>query len=105
MEDDILYSMVRPYLENIAKVTKDYSNCIDSTGFYVCRPIKYLMTDFLFIILLSPYFKSKVIPHMKGDNSPSITSKVLEDVLIAIPSLTQQKKIKSKVIAIMSFLG
>lgn len=105
MEGDILYSIVRPYLENIAKVTKDYSNCIGSTGFYICRPIKYLTTDFLFIILLSPYFKSKVMPHMKGDNSPSITSKVLEEIQIAIPSLAQQKKINLKVAEIMSFLG
>ena len=105
MEGDILYSIVRPYLENIAKVTKDYSNCIGSTGFYICRPIKYLTTDFLFIILLSPYFKSKVMPHMKGDNSPSITSKVLEEIQIAIPSLAQQKKINLKVAEIMSILG
>ena len=105
MEGDILYSIVRPYLENIAKVTKDYSNCIGSTGFYICRPIKYFTTDFLFIILLSPYFKSKVMPHMKGDNSPSITSKVLEEIQIAIPSLAQQKKINLKVAEIMSILG
>jgi restriction endonuclease S subunit len=36
---DTLFSMVRPYLENIAFVTDELSDCIVSTGFYVCRPL------------------------------------------------------------------
>ena len=35
---DSLFSMVRPYLKNIAFVDEEYSNCIASTGFYVCSP-------------------------------------------------------------------
>ena len=34
---DVVFSMVRPYLRNIAKVSVD--GCIASTGFYVCSPI------------------------------------------------------------------
>ena len=33
---DVIFSMVRPYLRNIAKVMNN--NCIASTGFYVCSP-------------------------------------------------------------------
>ena len=35
-KDDVVFSMVRPYLRNIAKVVNN--NCIASTGFYICSP-------------------------------------------------------------------
>ena len=40
---DILFSMVRPYLKNIAIVTE--GKCIASTGFYVCSPNEALFWD------------------------------------------------------------
>ena len=37
-KNDVLFSMVRPYLKNIALVTNEYKNAIASTGFYVITP-------------------------------------------------------------------
>lgn len=36
-KNDVLFSLVRPYLENIALVTEDGDNLIASTGFFVAR--------------------------------------------------------------------
>ena len=33
----VLFSLVRPYLENIALIEEKHSQCIASTGFYVCN--------------------------------------------------------------------
>ncbi|MBQ8719224.1 MAG: restriction endonuclease subunit S, partial [Clostridia bacterium] len=37
---DTVFSLVRPYLKNIAVIDETLSDCIGSTGFYVCRPHK-----------------------------------------------------------------
>ena len=96
-EGDVLFSIVRPYLKNIAIVTKEFSDCVATTGFYVCRPSKIIKTEFLFYYLLSPMCIDSVMPYMKGDNSPSIRSENLEELLIALPSLEIQKKVCTKV--------
>ena len=96
-EGDVLFSIVRPYLKNIAIVTKEFSDCVATTGFYVCRPSKIIKTEFLFYYLLSPMCIDSVMPYMKGDNSPSIRGENLEELLIALPSLEIQKKVCTKV--------
>ena len=37
-EGDTIFSLVRPYLRNIAYIDEDISSCIASTGFYICSP-------------------------------------------------------------------
>ena len=69
---DVLFSMVRPYLRNIAKVDKD--NYIASTGFYVCKPNDSIANDYCLYLMLSDYVVSGLNQFMKGDNSPSINN-------------------------------
>ncbi len=53
-KNDVIFSMVRPYLRNIAKVIND--NCIASTGFYVCSPTpKLLNSDYCYYLMISEY--------------------------------------------------
>lgn len=94
---DILFSTVRPYLKNIAIVTEEYSDCIASTGFYICKPMNFLDSEFLYYFLLSPYLIDGVMPFMRGENSPSIRNDYLEKMIIGIPSLQEQKKIVEKI--------
>ena len=51
VENDTLFSMVRPYLRNIAFIDQELSDCIASTGFYVCRPQKSLHPRYLYYFL------------------------------------------------------
>ena len=90
---DTLFSMVRPYLKNIAFIDEALKDCIASTGFYVCQPDKMLYPRYLFLMLISPYFIDGVMEFMKGDNSPSIRTENLENMLLPIPSLREQERI------------
>ena len=91
----VLFSMVRPYLRNIAMVTED--DCIASTGFFVCHGEVCLFPKFSYFQMLSNYVVDGLNDFMKGDNSPSITKAQIEDFLFPLPPLNEQKRIVSKI--------
>ena len=91
----VLFSMVRPYLRNIAMVTED--DCIASTGFFVCHGEVCLLPKFSYFQMLSNYVVDGLNDFMKGDNSPSITKAQIEDFLFPLPPLNEQKRIVSKI--------
>lgn len=92
---DVLFSMVRPYLEKIALVKKEYSDCIASTGFYICKPNKAIYPKFLFYLMTSNYVINGLNKFMKGDNSPSISGEDITKWLYPIPPIEEQKRIVS----------
>ena len=95
--NDVLYSMVRPYLRNIALVDKKFSNAIASTGFYVITPSIALHPHFLFHLMLSSYVTDGLNLFMKGENSPSINNSHIEDFLYPLPPLAEQQRIVEKI--------
>ena len=98
--NDVLYSMVRPYLRNIALVDKKFSNAIASTGFYVITPSIALNPHFLFRLMLSSYVTDGLNLFMKGENSPSINNSHIEDFLYPFPPLAEQQRIVESIEAI-----
>lgn len=93
-EDDIVFSMVRPYLRNIAYITKNLSHCIASTGFYVCRCKNGLNPHYLFYYLCNQELLDYLTEHfMRGDNSPSIRKDDLLGLKLVIPSTEEQEEI------------
>ncbi len=90
---DTLFSMVRPYLENIAYISEELKDCIASTGFYVCSPYQNLNSEFIYHLMLSKYVISGLNSFMKGDNSPSINAADIETFLYPIPPIHEQQKI------------
>ena len=95
MKDDTLFSMVRPYLRNIAMVKED--DCIASTGFYVCRSNGSLLAKYCFYMMLSSYVVDGLNIFMKGDNSPSINRSHIESFIYPLPPLAEQKRIVSEI--------
>jgi type I restriction enzyme S subunit len=89
--DDTLFSMVRPYLRNIAIVNED--DCIASTGFYVCRTNGCLDDKYCFYMMLSSYVVDGLNAFMKGDNSPSINKGHVESFVYPLPPMNEQKRI------------
>lgn len=77
----VLFSFVRPYLENIAFVDENFSHCIASTGFYVCNSNGIFNPNFMFVLMTSKYVIDGLNSFMKGDNSPSIRKEELENFL------------------------
>lgn len=96
-KNDLLFSMVRPYLKKIALVDDKYKNAIASTGFYVITPSLGYYPMFLFHLMLSNYVVEGLNSFMKGDNSPSINNCHIEDYLYPLPPIEEQKRIVNKI--------
>ena len=96
-KNDLLFSMVRPYLKNIALVDDIYKNAIASTGFYVITPSLGYYPKFLFYLMLSNYVVDGLNSFMKGDNSPSINNCHIEDYLYPLPPIEEQRRIVTQI--------
>ena len=102
-KNDVIFSMVRPYLRNIAKVNKD--NYIASTGFYVCSPNpRLLYSDYCFYLMISDYVVNGLNQFMKGDNSPSINKRHIDKWLFPLPPLAEQHRIVQRIEVLFSHL-
>ena len=101
----VLFSFVRPYLENIAYVNSDNKDCIASTGFYVCNSNGILYPPFMYFLMISEYVVQGLNQFMKGDNSPSISKDNIENWLYPIPPINEQKLICTKLEELISFIS
>ena len=99
---DVVFSMVRPYLRNIAKVSVD--DCIASTGFYVCSPIDDLNSEYCYYLMISDYVVTGLNQFMKGDNSPSINKSHIDEWLFPLPPFPEQQRIVQKIEKLFSLL-
>ena len=99
---DVVFSMVRPYLRNIAKVSVD--GCIASTGFYVCSPIEDLNSEYCYYLMISDYVVTGLKQFMKGDNSPSINKSHIDEWLFPLPPFPEQQRIVQKIEKLFSLL-
>ena len=97
---DVVFSLVRPYLRNIAIVSEN--DCIASTGFYVCHPTEVLLPKYCYHLMISDYVINGLNEFMKGDNSRSINKGDIDNWLFPIPPLAEQKRIVSKIEEIFS---
>lgn len=89
----VLFSLVRPYLKNIAYISDEYSDCIASTGFYVCNSSGILDPKYMYYLMISNYVVEGLNQFMKGDNSPSINASDIEGWLYPIPPKKEQARI------------
>ena len=102
-KNDVVFSMVRPYLRNVAKVTND--NCIASTGFYVCSSIPQILhPDYCYYLMISDNVVNGLNQFMKGDNSPSINKGHIDEWLFPLPPLAEQQRIVQKIETLFSVL-
>ena len=92
---DIVFSMVRPYLKNIAMVPDN--DCIASTGFYVCSPSNMAFAKYCYYLMISDYTVNGLNQFMKGDNSPSINKSDIDNWRFPIPPLSEQHRIVARI--------
>ena len=100
----VLFSFVRPYLENIAYINEQLSHCIASTGFYVCNSNGILNSKYMFVLMTSNYVIDGLNKFMKGDNSPSIRKGDIENFLFPVPPLSEQQRIVKKITFAISIM-
>lgn len=99
----IVYSTVRPYLENIAFIEEDIDNLIGSTGFNVFKTVC-INQEFIFYLLLSPYINELYREMMIGFNSPSITNEQFEKTMIPIPPIEEEQAIVERIKTLIATL-
>lgn len=94
---DTVFSLVRPYLKNIAYIDEQLSECIASTGFFVCTPNTALNDKYLYNLMVSSYVVDGLNKYMKGDNSPSIRKDDIENYPFPLPPLSEQQRIVERI--------
>lgn len=91
---DTIFATTRPYLKNIAYISKIFNNYIASTGFCVIRPKKTIAdTVYIFYIVNSENFVSQVLPFQRGASYPAVSDSNVYNCKIPLPPLSEQKKI------------
>ena len=101
----VVFSLVRPYLENIAFIDENLMDCIASTGFFVCNSNGSFFPPFMFYLMLSEYVINGLNEYMKGDNSPSISKENIETWLYPVPPFEEQKCIVGRICELLSHIA
>ena len=96
----IAYSLVRPYLDNIAIIPDNKKNYIGSTGFAVFKPI-IVLKRYLFYFLLNPILRNYFMNLLTGFNSPNVGLNNFILTPTSLPPLPEQKRIVEKVDRLM----
>ena len=91
--NDVLMSMVRPYLKAFAIVPKEYDHQICSTGFAVLTCRDMVLPKYLLYSLFSKTVIDQCNQMMVGGQYPALNSSQVEKIKIPLPSLSEQKKI------------
>ncbi len=98
--DDVLFSTVRTYLKNIARVPIGLDGVLTSTGIAVLRSSSSIDSDFLFHWVLSEQFIQKMSSSMDGTLYPAVTDKDVSIASIPLPPLNEQKRIVAAIEAL-----
>jgi len=90
---DVIISTVRTYLKSIGIIEEQKENLICSTGFSVLTPKSDHLSKYIFYMLRSNWFISKIISKSEGVSYPSIQSHKLLGTEVVITDKQEQQKI------------
>lgn len=88
-QDDIIYSTVRPNLQNIAINPYSENNVVGSTGFCVLRCTD-VSTGYMWGVINSVPFTESMTNQASGANYPAVTDKIVYAYEIPIPPEEEQ---------------
>ncbi|MCK2213347.1 restriction endonuclease subunit S [Actinomadura sp. ATCC 31491] len=92
-DGDVLFSNVRTYLRNIARVSNVEQPAVASTGFTVLRPNNRVLQDFLFRWVTTDEFIHLVTPKQTGTQYPATYDRVVRSQRIPLPPVAEQRRI------------
>lgn len=96
---DILVSMVRPNLRNIASVCSIENNLVASSGFCVLRSHS-TSGEFLKQLVLSDFFTDYLLTRVSGANYPAVREEDIKDCEIGIPPVELQQEFSNRIKAL-----
>jgi len=89
---DVIYQIVRPYQRNnLFCAFDDENSYVASTGYAQLRSFD--VSKFLYQLVHTDTFVTKVIDKCTGSNYPAINSSDLAEITVAIPKAPEQQKI------------
>lgn len=93
-EDDIIISTVRPNLNAVARVPKEYEGCVASSGFSIVRLKPGYSPCYFFLYFTSPFFIDMVNNLIQGAMYPAISNNDIKNATLPLPkNYEEQKKI------------
>ena len=92
-DDDVLFSNVRTYLRNVAQVGGLGAPTFASTGFTVLRPGPSIVSRYLYHVVRSDLFITRVTPQQTGTHYPATSDRVVRSQLIPLPDLDTQQRL------------
>ena len=99
--NDILVSLVRPNLNNVAVVQMtDDTSLVASSGFCVLRALTDVNTTFLFFSVKSQHFIDYLMLRVAGANYPAVREEDIKGFPILLPPLHLQQVFERKIQAI-----
>lgn len=97
---DILFSTVRTYLKNIARVPEELDGALTSTGIAVLRPSEALEGSYLFRWVCSAPFLEAISKAQDGTMYPAVSDRDVAAAAISIPPLAEQRRIVARLDAL-----
>ena len=95
--NDILISLVRPNLNNVAIVSNENNNLVASSGFCVLRASKEIQTTFLFFIVKMKQFTDYLMSRVSGANYPAVREDDITGYRTILPPLSLQQSFATKI--------
>jgi type I restriction enzyme S subunit len=104
-KNDILVSLVRPNLKNIAQIDFDHNSMVASSGFCVLRVKDDIINSyFLRYYLLSDSFVIYLMNNINGINYPAVKEIDVKSYVLKIPPLQTQQQIVEELDCLTSII-
>ena len=105
-DNDVLLAKITPCFENgKLSIARDLSNGVGfgSSEFIVLRAKEFIETEYLYYVLLQPSFRERGKKNMSGAvGQKRVAKKFIENYLINLPPLEQQRRIVAKLDAVFA---
>jgi type I restriction enzyme S subunit len=102
--NDVLFSTVRTYLENVALVSEAYDGQIASTGFSVLRASEAVLSKLLFYYSLTNTFLEPLNELQRGTSYPAVRDGDVRVQPFPLPPLPEQERIVARLEELLSDL-
>ena len=99
---DVLISLVRPNLNNVAMVSEDGTDLVASSGFCVLRANCEIVKEFLFYSVKMKCFTDYLMQRVSGANYPAVREDDIMGYNIILPPLELQESFAQKIQSIES---
>ncbi|KPP97169.1 restriction endonuclease subunit S [Marinobacter sp. HL-58] len=90
---DVIFATIRPTLNRIALIDGELDGSVCSTGFFVLRPKRDVLSRYLFYWLLGEKFTSAMEKLQRGASYPAVSDSDVRAQRVNLPPMGEQKRI------------